>query len=73
MHAMFTTTYLVALRAVERVFRPRDERGQASAEYALVLLGAAVLAIFLGGWLMEEGTIPKAFDNILQKILSGTR
>lgn len=71
-----TTLYLVAVGAAEvvcthltRIVRSRDERGQASAEYALVLLGAALLAIFLGKWLLESDTLNKVFGDLLKKIL----
>ena len=72
----FVTAYLTALRAVDLtlarfgpVLRARDDRGQASAEYALVLLGAALLAIFFAKWLTESGTLPKVFGDIIKKIL----
>ena len=70
------TVYLFAAGALEvastrlnRVVRSRDERGQASAEYALVLLGAALLAIALGGWLTRSDTLNKVFGDLLNKIL----
>ena len=59
----------VATTRLNRVVRRRDERGQASAEYALVLLGAALLAILLGGWLTRNDTLNKVFDDLLKKIL----
>lgn len=75
-HHTLTTVYLVAVGAFEaastrlnRIVRSRDERGQASAEYALVLLGAALLAIFLGQWVMRSDTMNKVFDDLLKKIL----
>ncbi len=73
-----TTIYLVAVGAFEvastrlsRIVRTRDEQGQASAEYALVLLGAALLAIFAGKWLMDGGTFKKIFAEIISKIVGG--
>ena len=73
-----TTVYLVAVGALEvattrlnRIVRSRDERGQASAEYALVLLGAALLAIFAGKWLIEDGTFKKIFGDIITRIVGG--
>lgn len=75
-NTILTTAYLAAARVAEagtirltRVVRRRDEMGQASAEYALVLLGAALLAIFLGKWLLEGGTLKQVFGNLLNKIL----
>lgn len=72
----FVTAYLTALRAADLtaarlalVLHARGERGQASAEYALVLLGAALLAIFFAKWLTESGTLPKVFGDIIKKIV----
>ena len=71
-----TTIYLLAIGAAEsasaglhRFVCTRDERGQASAEYALVLLGAALLAIFLGNWVLKSDTMNKVFDDLLNTIL----
>ena len=71
-----TTIYVLGASALEvastyldRLVRSRDERGQASAEYALVLLGAALLAIFLGNWVLKNDTMNKVFGDILTKIL----
>lgn len=75
-NTILITVYLTALRAAEagatrlaRVVHRRDERGQASAEYALVLLGAALLAIMLAGWLKESGTLKRVFGDLLDTIL----
>lgn len=71
-----TTIYLAAVGRLELasarltpLFGSRDERGQASAEYALVLLGAALLAIALGGWLTKNDTLNKVFGDLLDTIL----
>ncbi|HUR48805.1 MAG TPA: DUF4244 domain-containing protein [Acidimicrobiales bacterium] len=73
-NTIFITAYLAAARAAQfgtlaRVIRKRDERGQASAEYALVLLGAALLAIMLAGWLTKSDTLKKVFTELLDTIL----
>jgi len=69
----FITAYVTVTRVMEgaarRLSRARDEKGQASAEYALVLLGAALLAIFLGQWVLRNDTMNKVFDDLLKKIL----
>lgn len=44
--------------------RARDQRGQATAEYALVLLGAASVALLLAMWAKESGTVGKLLDAI---------
>ena len=43
----------------------RDDRGQTTAEYALVLLGAAGIALLLLGWATQSGAIGTLFDAVL--------
>jgi Flp pilus assembly pilin Flp len=45
--------------------RLRTERGQTTAEYALVLLGAAGIALLLLGWATQSGAIGTLFDAVL--------
>jgi len=45
-----------------------DERGQASAEYALVLLGAAAVALMIVGWATKTNLIGKLLDTVLNNI-----
>lgn len=47
----------------------RRARGQATAEYALVLLGAAAIALLLLAWATETGAIARLLDAILRSIL----
>lgn len=49
--------------------REGDERGQASAEYALVLLGAAAVALLVVAWATKTDRIGKLLDSVLDKIL----
>jgi len=46
----------------------RDERGQASAEYALVLLGAAAIALLIVAWATKSDLIGKLFDAVIKAI-----
>jgi Flp pilus assembly pilin Flp len=50
----------------------RSERGQATAEYALVLLGAAAVAVLLMGWAAKSGKIGEllnaVFDTVTRKV-----
>ena len=39
-----------------------DERGQATAEYALVLLGAAAVALLIVGWATHTNLVGKLLD-----------
>ena len=50
--------------------RARGDRGQTTAEYALVLLGAAAIALLLVAWAAKSGKITALFDAVLDKILS---
>lgn len=59
------TTALVE-PAVRRAHR--DQRGQASAEYALVLLGAAALALLVLGWATKTDLVEKLFDAVMNSI-----
>ena len=49
-----------------------SERGQATAEYALVLLGAAAVAVMLMGWATKSGKIGEllnaVFDTVTRKV-----
>jgi Flp pilus assembly pilin Flp len=47
----------------------RGERGQATAEYALVLLGAAAVALLLVAWATDTDAIGRLLDGVLDKIL----
>ena len=45
-----------------------DERGQASAEYALVLLGAAAIALLIVAWATKTDLVEKLLDTVLKSI-----
>ena len=45
-----------------------DERGQATAEYALVLLGAAAVALLIVGWATHTNLIGKLLDAVLNNL-----
>ena len=50
----------------------RDDRGQATTEYALVLLGAALVALLLVGWATAgggAGKIGRLLDKVLDTII----
>jgi len=46
----------------------RDDRGQATTEYALVLLGAAVVALLLVAWATSGGGAGK-IGGLLNRVL----
>jgi hypothetical protein len=63
---------LTALRAGPERVRShgvvRDDRGQTTAEYALVLIGAAALAFLLLSWASQSGRIGQLFDFVLDQV-----
>ena len=48
--------------------RAGDERGQTTAEYALVILAAAAVAIVLIAWARSSGKLPAFFDHIIDQL-----
>lgn len=47
----------------------RTESGQATAEYALVLLGAAAIALLLAAWAAKSGAISRLFDAVVDQLI----
>ncbi len=50
----------------------QSERGQTTAEYALVLLAAGTIAMLVVSWAQGNGAIGSLFDTVLSKITSLT-
>ena len=48
--------------------RGADERGQTTAEYALVLLGAAAVALLIVAWATQTDLIGKLFDAVVKAV-----
>ena len=48
-----------------------DEEGQTTAEYALVILGAAAVATLLITWATKSHAVGKLFDEVIGKVLPG--
>lgn len=46
----------------------KDQRGQASAEYALVLLGAAAVALLIVAWATKSDLVGKLLDAVMKAI-----
>lgn len=59
----------VGLRAGAAPVRSARQRGQATAEYALVLLGAAALALLLAAWAAQSGQIGALFDAVVGQLI----
>jgi Flp pilus assembly pilin Flp len=47
-----------------------DERGQATAEYALVIVAAAAVALALIIWATTSDLLPTFFSTVLRKVTS---
>lgn len=50
--------------------RRADEAGQSTVEYALVLLGAAAVALALVAWVTRSDFVSRLFDGIVGRVLS---
>ena len=53
-------------------FTTRDDSGQATTEYALVLLGAALIALLLVGWATAgggAGKIGQLLDRVIDSVI----
>lgn len=69
---LHTAVLLAPARAEARLARLRSERGQTSAEYALVLLGAASVALLVVMWAKKSnrvgGLLDVVFDNVVDLV-----
>ena len=51
------------------MWRLRDESGQATAEYALVIVASALIALALIIWASNSGTMERIFDAVADRVL----
>ena len=65
---MLLSAFIVTRLVVARL--PQDDRGQTTAEYALVLLGAAAIALVLVAWAAKSGKITGLLDGVIDRIMS---
>lgn len=68
MHDLMIRMFLTMQTRIDAALRG-DDRGQTTAEYALVMLGAAGVAMLLLGWATKSGAIGKLFDVVLSGIV----
>ena len=47
----------------------RREEGQTTAEYALVILAAAAVAVVLIAWAHSSGKLPQFFDKVIDNVM----
>ena len=60
--------YVFIAVSVDGARRRLDERGQATAEYALVLLGAAAVALLIVSWATHSNKIGELFNAVLDRL-----
>jgi hypothetical protein len=66
----FVSLQVLALTASDRIRRRLvDDRGQSTAEYALVLLGAAGVALLLVAWATKSDKVTKLLNSVLDRVL----
>lgn len=62
---------VLALSAADRVRqRLRRDHGQSTAEYALVLLGAAGVALLLVAWATKTDKVTRLLNAVIDQVLS---
>lgn len=57
-------------RLADGLARRRDEHGQTSAEYALVLLGAAAIALLVAAWARRGNRVGALLDAVFDDLVS---
>ena len=65
-------TWVTAIRTSSARLRSigRREEGQASAEYALVILAAAAVALVLIAWAQSTGKLTQFFDSVIDDLIN---
>lgn len=62
--------HVITLAATDRIRRRLGEdRGQSTAEYALVLLGAAGVALLLVAWATKTDKITRLLNSVIDQVL----
>lgn len=70
----YALVHCAAVVAAQRLAQARsDDRGQATAEYALVILGAVAVAALLMAWAGETNRISRLLDAILDSVIKRFR
>ena len=59
----------VGVTVIRRARAGRRAGGQSTAEYALVLLGAATVALVFMAWAGKSSRIGKLFDSVLDTVI----
>lgn len=56
--------------AVVHAVAQREDRGQATAEYALVILGAAAIALLVLAWATKTSKVSTLMNKVVESITS---
>jgi Flp pilus assembly pilin Flp len=64
------TRLVILLSSLESDLRHRlaDQRGQSTVEYALVVLGAASVALVLVAWASRTGRLSELLDKVMDSV-----
>jgi hypothetical protein len=66
----YVSLHILAIRLDDRLRRRlADDRGQSTAEYALVLLGAAGVALLLITWATKTDRVTRLLDGVIDRVL----
>ncbi len=70
--AQCLAAWLVLAARSRRAVRSRrpDQRGQASAEYALVLLGVAAIALLVTAWAARTNRVGRLLDAVMDQLMN---
>ena len=66
--AMLEMGHTIESRVHDAVRDRNSERGQTTAEYALVLLGAAAIAMLIVAWATKTNKISTLLDRVLSSV-----
>jgi Flp pilus assembly pilin Flp len=61
-------SWYVRARYVRGRHRLSEQAGQTTAEYALLILAAAAVAVVLIAWARSSGKLPAFFDSIIDQV-----
>jgi hypothetical protein len=69
---LWLTTVVRSGQGAVRFRRPwlSREDGQTTAEYALVILAAAAIALVLLAWAQSSGKLPAFFDKVIDDLIN---
>lgn len=70
---MLTVIVAIHCHVLSLTARFDDERGQTSAEYALVLLGAAAVALLVVAWATKSNKVSQLLNAVFNKLLDSVK